>query len=202
MLSFQQIRKILQILCFYVIPILAGAFILSQELRGIDTFNTSIIYGNIAMHLLIALLFLKPMSIFFPKIILFKQLLPLRKEFGVLTFWFAFFHTIILSNQIGVLPIEALLFSPAPLTDFLFWGSLGFVIIVLLGLTSNKLAARKLGRHWKHLHYLAYPALGFLAFHQYFISGTLTYFIIFILFVIVRISAYIVQKRRIKALSK
>ena len=197
MVTFQTTRKILQIFCFYLIPILASSFIFFQELTGKDSFTTAILYGTIAMYLLISTLFLKPLSIFFPKILLFKQLLPLRKEFGVLIFWFALLHTIILSYHVGVLPIEALLFSPNPLTDFLFWGSLGFVIIVALGITSNKIAAKKLGRRWKQLHYLAYPALGFVALHQYFNSGTLIFIAIFLLFVVVRISAYVVQKKRL-----
>ncbi|MGZ5004289.1 MAG: sulfite oxidase heme-binding subunit YedZ [Chthoniobacterales bacterium] len=50
---------------------------------------------------------------------------------------------------------------------FIWFGASGLTILVILALTSNNFATRKLGgRNWKRLHRLAYVAAAILIFHQ------------------------------------
>lgn len=49
---------------------------------------------------------------------------------------------------------------------YIIIGSLGFVGLLALAITSNRYSQRRLGRHWKKLHRLVYPVLGLGLLHM------------------------------------
>ncbi|WP_406735937.1 protein-methionine-sulfoxide reductase heme-binding subunit MsrQ [Thioclava sp. GXIMD4215] len=48
---------------------------------------------------------------------------------------------------------------------YLFFGIAAFVLMIPLALTSNKASIRHLGKNWRRLHWLVYPAVGLGVLH-------------------------------------
>jgi len=83
-------------------------------------------------------------------------LVRLRRQFGLFAFFYAGLHVLIyVALDTG--------FDAAALRDdlrqrpFVLLGAAAFVLLVPLAATSNQVAMRALGRHWRRLHTLAYP---------------------------------------------
>jgi sulfoxide reductase heme-binding subunit YedZ len=82
------------------------------------------------------------------------QLMRRRRDLGLASFAYATGHTII---YLADKPALGTILSDLPLPDILV-GWLALVLFVPLAATSNDIATRALGRAWKRLHRLVYPA--------------------------------------------
>jgi sulfoxide reductase heme-binding subunit YedZ len=157
-------RTIVQIICYYILP----AIMLITELMAIianaSLYRLLVNYGNYAMYLVIIILFVKPLSILFPKIKPFRTLMTYRREMGVLAFWFAVFHSIALLFYLEIFKTGdiSILYQDSAL----LFGVLALFCMLILGFTSNKLAVIKLKRNWKRVQMVAYPALFLIVFHM------------------------------------
>ena len=113
--------------------------------------------GTTCFNLLVVLLAVRPMGDLFPDLRIFRGILPLRKEAGILCASLGIAHSIgyFLINGI---PLPAGFFDPVFIdpTNYLSWGMLGFLMAILLGMTSNIFSMRLLKRNWKRLHRLVY----------------------------------------------
>lgn len=131
-------------------------------------------FGSVAGNLLIAILFLSPVSKIF-RIRLLQQLMGLRRELGI---WFAYLATVhgigfLTDPYIGALVRETVrsqgFFSLDPL--FLF-GISAYLLTLPLLITSNNLANRLLGgRNWKLLHRTVYVMALFAVIHRFVTHG-------------------------------
>lgn len=84
-----------------------------------------------------------------------------RRDFGVASFAYAAAHTVIyLADKASFEAILAELYFP----DVLI-GWLALALFVPLAATSSDMAVRAMGRSWKHLHRLVYPAAVLTFFH-------------------------------------
>lgn len=140
-------RKLLQYSSYYAIPflLLTTSILIPEKF----IFNN---FGSLSEILLIAILFIKPLAVIFSSSLLMK-ILGLRKELGIITFWFFLFHGAGLIYIYELLQIENLE------DPVIFWGFIAGIGMTILGLTSNKFSIKLLKKNWKKLQYLAYPVL-------------------------------------------
>ena len=113
--------------------------------------------GELAWNILVFIIAIRPLADLFPKIKLFRALVPLRKETGILCAALVLAHGsgYYLSNN---WPIIRSFF------DFQFWtfnnnagyAHVGGVLAFILLITSNKWAQIILKKNWKRIQYLAY----------------------------------------------
>lgn len=122
-------------------------------------------YGNFAGNLLIIILFLSPLSKM-TRMPLLLQLMGFRRELGILMGYAALVHGLgyMIAAQTLVLPV--LPKEPTFADVFLFFGSTGFFLIIPLLITSNVFSLKILGKYWKRLHFLAYPAFVIIVSHR------------------------------------
>jgi len=112
--------------------------------------------GEMCFNLLIAILALRPLGDIFPGLRIFRGLLPLRKEAGILCGSLGVAHGIgyFLVNDLSFSDIfSSYLYDPR---GYFFWGVIAVVIAFLLASTSNLFSMRLLKRNWKRLHRLVY----------------------------------------------
>lgn len=95
-----------------------------------------------------------------------KRLLPLRKPLGLYAFFYAALHLFIfVAVDYGLIWSrirEGLLGKPYALL-----GLAAFLILLLLAITSNRWAMRRLGKNWKRLHRWVYLAAVFAIGHYF-----------------------------------
>ena len=119
--------------------------------------------GEIAIWSLGAVLSLTPLRVLFPHSAIVNALNRHRRYIGVSACIYGLIHFSCHVLYQG--DWDDLLQSFTK--PFIWFGSAGLSILVLLGLTSNNWAVRKLGgRRWKLLHRLAYIAAILLIYHQ------------------------------------
>jgi methionine sulfoxide reductase heme-binding subunit len=119
--------------------------------------------GEIAIWNLGAVLSLTPLRVLFPRSMIVNALNRHRRYIGVSACVYGLIHFSCHVLYQG--DWDDLLQSFAK--PFIWFGLAGLSILVLLALTSNNWAVRKLGgRRWKLLHRLAYVAAIVLIFHQ------------------------------------
>jgi methionine sulfoxide reductase heme-binding subunit len=96
---------------------------------------------------------------------LFAQMLPLRKELGILMGVLALVHgfSYIIPNQEYINSPGVIWGESGP--TFLFYGMIAMWFSVPLTLTSTVWAMRKMGRSWKILHRLVYIIVIFSIIH-------------------------------------
>ena len=121
--------------------------------------------GVWSVELLVLTLSITPIT-FLLKRLAFGQkialwLLQRRRYFGVASFGFALIHTYFYIREVGD-PFNIWLEAFDP--EFLF-GWLAFLLMLMLALTSNQWATRTLGRNWKRLQRLVYPASALVLLH-------------------------------------
>lgn len=110
--------------------------------------------GDWAAWLLMLTLAVTPARLLFPRRGWTTWLLRRRRDLGVASFAYAAGHTVIyLADKASLAVIQADL----GLADILV-GWLALALFVPLAATSNNMSTRKLGRRWKRLHRLVYPA--------------------------------------------
>jgi sulfoxide reductase heme-binding subunit YedZ len=119
--------------------------------------------GEIAIWTLGAVLSLTPLRVLFPRSRLVNALNRHRRMIGVTACVYGLLHFSAHVLYEGDLDSLVRSFSK----PFIWFGSAGLTILVLLALTSNQWSIRKLGaKNWKRLHRLTYLAAALLIYHQ------------------------------------
>jgi DMSO/TMAO reductase YedYZ heme-binding membrane subunit len=119
--------------------------------------------GNLAWGLLVFVMFIYPVSTILPRTKIISQLVLLRKETGILVFVFVLLHAFFFLWKIngwGDIPFH--MFKNFSLST----GSLAFLIMIPLTLTSSSWAMKAMGyKAWKILHSTAYLVFVLTALH-------------------------------------
>lgn len=150
-------KQIIRLVAYYLLPI--GLVTYSFGLNPPYDFYVEL--GEVALNLLLLNMFLKPVVM----ITRFRLLMPLlrfRRELGVASFWAFLFHAGGLIWLGGLLDPQAYL----GFNNLLFWGALAGIGMIILGLTSNDFSVRLFKKHWRVIHWLAYPVLFFSLIHR------------------------------------
>ncbi len=110
--------------------------------------------GKIALWFLMGGLVISPL-----RRITGVNLLRYRRAIGLLGFFYVALHL-----MAWIVLDMALLWSQL-LPDlyrrpYLFFGIAAFILMIPLALTSNNASIRRLGKNWRRLHWLVYPAVG------------------------------------------
>jgi sulfoxide reductase heme-binding subunit YedZ len=140
---------------FYVLPV--GLVFLFFLLSSNQLADVGIQIGKFALSFLVFILFAKPFSLLLPSVGWLKQVISMRRELGVATFYLAFFHVLMMLAAADVL-FRPNLWAPV-YTNWMYFGLGALVILFLMYVTSNTYSVRLLKRNWKRLHRLAYVAL-------------------------------------------
>ena len=117
--------------------------------------------GNIAVAFVLFVLCLTPLKVLFRRNKLVSALNRHRRTVGLTCFFYASLHLgIYLTNGLQTLFDEIT-------RVYIAAGLSAFVILLVLALTSNNRAQRKLGgRRWKKLHRIVYLAIPILIYHR------------------------------------
>lgn len=108
--------------------------------------------GRTALYFLIVTLAVTPLRRI-PRI----NLIHLRRALGLLSFSYALLHlSAWVVFDMGLLWSQML--RDVVKRPYLIFGMTAFVILILLAVTSNRIAIRRLGKRWRQLHKLIYPA--------------------------------------------
>lgn len=141
----------------WLILALPGLWILYRwaEAPGLYGFGHAIAdSGDWAVWLLMLTLAVTPVRLLFRRRSWSTWLIRRRRDLGLASFAYAVGHTIIyLADKASL----AAILSDLRLAEFLV-GWLALLLFVPLAVTSNDMATRALGRLWKRLHRLVYPA--------------------------------------------
>ena len=121
-----------------------------------------------ARFMILALMF-TPLSMLFPRSRAVQWLVRHRRSFGVAAFCYAVVHLVIYVIDMGA--IDLILAEVGALGIWTGWVAL--VLMLPLALTSNEQAVRALGKGWKRLQRVAYPAALFTLIHWMFIHDGL-----------------------------
>lgn len=109
-------------------------------------------YGELALKLLIAGLAITPLRRYVG-----INLLKLRRSIGLMAFFYVSAHLLVWL----VLDVQILsqIWADILKRPYITVGMAGFALLIPLALTSNAWSVRKLGRAWRGLHKLVYPAV-------------------------------------------
>lgn len=196
-MSMKIIRKIVQIISYYMAPILLFLVLYVGIISQKEAYDLSVLMGEWAFILFAIILFIKPLSVLIPKLKILRTIVSLRRELGLLIFWLAFWHSIYLMFALNLFTFNGLIV----LTDFrgyLSWGAVAFIGMLIVGITSNKLSAIKLKRNWKKIQMISYPAFIFTAIHRAMDQGDNFSYMIAGVFLILKIVEVIVIEKRKK----
>jgi len=193
-------KKIVQYLCYYILPSIMLILIITSQILKIDNYELLTEFGKYALYLVLVILFAKPISIIFNKVNFFRIIMSFRREMGVLAFWFAMFHGILLMFYLKLISINSLPLL-IDIKGMLFWGVLALFGMFLLGITSNTLSQIKLKQKWKKLQYLAYPTLAFILIHKAIVKDEFEPYIILGIYVILKIIENYLIKKRLNSIS-
>lgn len=126
--------------------------------------------GETAARLLIVALALTPLLRLWPRARVLQWLVRNRRAIGLAAFGYAVLHTIFYVVAMGAL--DDML---AELGATSIWtGWLALLLMLPLAVTSNAAAMRALGRGWKRLQRLGYPAALLTLMHWAFVHDGLT----------------------------
>jgi len=118
--------------------------------------------GVWSVRLLILTLAMSPLRLACPRAAWVMWLVRRRRDFGVATFGYALFHLAVYLARKAEMPI---LIVREGLEPGMAVGWIAFVGFAALAMTSNDASVRGLGRGWKALHRLIYPATALTAAH-------------------------------------
>ncbi len=179
-------RKFFQIFSYYITPV---GIIISLYFST-DRYKTALELWEYAWILLLIILFVRPLSQIFPSLRVLKKIVGMRKELGVMMFWFFMGHALYLIQAKGLLSFDKFWKVMSSPTHTLFWGILAGIIIFILGVTSNRFTMKYLKKNWKKLHKLVYLWLIFTALHIYFIAWDIVPLVMVILYFLSALLAY------------
>lgn len=123
--------------------------------------------GEWSARLLILALALTPFSMIVPGSSFVRWLLRQRRAIGVAAFFYALAHLILYVVDMGT--IALMLDEIGALGIWTAW--VAFLLMLAAALVSNDPAMRALGRSWKQIQRLAYPAALFTLAHWMFVHG-------------------------------
>ncbi len=119
--------------------------------------------GEVALRILLVALWISPLKVLFPQSKILKILTGHRRWIGVACFVYALFHLSIYLLDSGTLEIMLENFT----RYFIISGSLAFLILLALAVTSTNWMVKKLGgKKWKNLHRLVYVATFLVFLHM------------------------------------
>jgi DMSO/TMAO reductase YedYZ heme-binding membrane subunit len=190
------IRKTIQVLAYYIIPAFFLLNIIIKIYLGENLYKELKDYGNYVFILLLIILFVKPISIIFNEIKIFKTVLGYRRELGILAFWFSIFHSIGLMYYLDLFSVQGFIKILTPNELKLLSGFLAFIGMFILGITSNKLAVLKLKNNWKKIQSIVYPTFFFVAVHKSLSEKEFGPIIIFLIYVVFKIIEYLKLKNK------
>jgi sulfoxide reductase heme-binding subunit YedZ len=129
------------------------------------TFRT----GTYALVLLLLSLACSPLNMLFG----LRQVLPLRRPLGLYAFFYATLH--FLTFAVLDYGLDLALLQDAVLEKrYALVGLAAFLLLLPLAITSTRGWMRRLGKNWKRLHRLAYPALVLAIAHYLWLVKTIT----------------------------
>jgi len=131
--------------------------------------------GKTALILLVLSLCCSPAA----RLLGWRQALTVRKSLGLWAFGFAAVHGLFVLGGTELLSTPAAwwrlrlqvpsIFYPSFLKiPYASYGAMALVLLFPLALTSNRSAMRWLGKYWKRLHRLVYPALLLAVYHYWY----------------------------------
>ncbi|MBT4917375.1 hypothetical protein HN709_01150 [Candidatus Peregrinibacteria bacterium] len=157
--GFVYLKKILWGLAF-LLPLLI--FLNPQNFRD---------FADAGWSILIAVMLVRPLADVFPRIKIFRTLVLLRQEFGVMSALLLMAHFVgfAMMKDGGVIGV---LMSPTywDLKRFFGWGMLGLVFVIPVLLTSNKWAMIKMKKWWKRIQKLSYVFFIFGGVHVFMVG--------------------------------
>ena len=116
--------------------------------------------GHWAVRLLILTLALS----LFRNIPRLRGLNTLTKPVGLLSLFYATLHVLTFVGYDHFFNARTI-YSDLVYSRHIVFGLISFIILILLGITSTKKWMRRLGRKWKYLHRLIYPATAAVVVH-------------------------------------
>lgn len=190
------LRKTLQVLFYYVMPGISFLIVLWSLITDNYIYDLMVEFGSWSMNLLILILFIRPISVLFDKVVFFKKVMSYRRELGVLAFWFAIFHSLVLAFYLNLFSIYEIS-RIYDLSDYVSWGVFGFLGMFILGITSNKFSVLKLKRNWKKLQMLAYPTFAFVVVHKVMAEEEAGAFVLLLVYVILKTLEILKVKKKL-----
>ncbi|MFC2142860.1 ferric reductase-like transmembrane domain-containing protein [Candidatus Aenigmatarchaeota archaeon] len=176
-----------------ILLILIIGFVISSP-SGLITFYVST-FGFIS---LIGIIFV----LFIPLFLKIKQnnftsvLMGNRRWIGIYVFIFALIHLVIVYNFFFNWDIVNAISNP-----YRAIGSIAFLVLLIMAITSNNTAMKKLGKNWKRIQYFIYAVLIITIFHAFnigviFFQNDIIKIIIPVLFVIILIGKLYIKARK------
>ena len=101
---------------------------------------------------LVFVFYIRPLTDVFPKVKIFRTLVALRKEAGILCGAILLAHGFTMLLNYGP-SMQDIIDAISPVG---IWKRDGYIIAFLLTITSNTWSMRVLKKYWKYLHYLTY----------------------------------------------
>ena len=123
--------------------------------------------GVLAWYLLLFTIFISLLHKLFPKLWIFNNIVPLRKQTGILAWVIALTHGGSEMMKRGIITDPSAMADTAfSMEDGMVFGAISFLIMLPLFLTSTNYAVEKMGyKWWKRLHRLTHAAFLFGAAH-------------------------------------
>jgi sulfoxide reductase heme-binding subunit YedZ len=189
--KFQEYRKILSNTFLFVIPcILISIFIFNILNKNYFEFSKEM--GKFGYNLIIFMLFLSPITKIFSNIKILKKISGFRKELGILSFCTLTIHFIGMMLDLNLFNN----FKDILKENYLIFGLVAYVLVFILGITSNKFSIEKLRKKWFLLHKLLYVILVLSVIHVVLIRGNLSGYLILVLFIILKLFIYLKFDRK------
>lgn len=141
-----------------LVPLLVLGWDFLNDVNPIQavTFGT----GKVALVLLVLSLSCTPINI----VTGFKSIMRLRRPLGLYAFLYALLHLLIFTVLDFGLD-AGLILREISEKWYLLVGLAAFLLLLPLAITSTKGWQRRLGRSWKKLHWLVYPAVPLVVWH-------------------------------------
>ncbi len=154
---------------FWALLAVPSIALINSALSGGDLESLLHPTGEFSARFMIIAMVLSPLHMLFPKSKIVKWLMRRRRYLGVAAFGYAALHTLYYLIDLGSLSAVI-----ADITKFGIWtGWVAFLIFVPLAMTSNNASVRRLGRFWKTLQRLVYPAAIATLLHWIFIHNNI-----------------------------
>ena len=116
--------------------------------------------GDWALRILLLTLLLSPLR----RLLNWIQLIQLRRMMGLFTFYYASLHLLCYLWFEQSFNLSSV-YSDVWDRPFILFGMTAFLFLIPLAITSTRNKMRQLGRRWKALHMLVYPAVIFGVVH-------------------------------------
>ena len=178
------VRKWVCYLYFYILPVLSIA------LAMLGGWDIAVEMGNWAIGLFFVVLFSSPLAKLLPGLKFIRLVTTLRRELGVLSFWFVVAHLAGILYALKIFSwteLSALL----SLDSLYLWGFLGAIGMLYLGVTSNTASVKLLKGAWKKSHIIVvYPTMIFSVVHTILAGEGGTWIVLSVLYLSLKLYLY------------